>query len=157
MRAIFPSKTLSTLTAILCASLLVVAGVSTRAHARSHATILGNPLNGADSGCFNFITTFGSVTQTCAGTKTWVMAPVYDNNGNMTVRVSVFSTDSGSVVCRARSVDHLGLNLITGTRAVSSARFGLQDIFTSVSAHGFGGVQVNCDMAQGTEVINVHY
>lgn len=158
MKEIFRSRAISKSFAILCAGLLAVAGAPPRADARSHAAILGNPGSGADSGCFNFITQFGSVTQTCADTKTWIIAPVYDNAGGMNVRISVFSTELRSVVCRARSVDHLGLNLVIGTEAASSARFSLQEITSSLPhAHGFGGVQVNCDMMQGTELINVHY
>lgn len=137
-------------------SALALCGGAPEAGARSHATILGNPGTGADSACFNFVTAFGSVRQTCSGTKTWILAPVYDNHGAMHVRVATFSPAAGDVVCKVRSVDNQGLNRIDGGSDTSLARF--DDLSLPLShAHGFGGVQVNCDMKTNSEIINVDY
>lgn len=136
-------------------SALALVGGAPEADARSHAAILGNPGSGSDSSCFAFVTAFGSVRQTCAGTKTWILAPVYDNAGGMNVKISTFSVAGGDVVCKARSVDHLGLGRIDGPADASDP--GLGEVNSSVSAHGFGGVQVNCDMKTNSEVINVDY
>ncbi len=137
-------------------SALALLGGAPEADARSQATIVGNPGSGSESSCFNFVTSFGSVRQVCDGTRTWILAPIYDNHGSMHVRVATFSPAAGDVVCKVRSVDNQGLNRIDGGSDTSNARF--DDLSLVLShAHGFGGVQVNCDMKKNAEIINVDY
>jgi hypothetical protein len=123
------------------------------ASARSQAAILGNPLIGAESNCFNEVS--GGVRQVCTGTRTWSIPIVYDNAGGVVIRVSSDQIRNTNVQCQQMSVTDRGLTLraspITGTDDRGYC------VPVAISAHGFGGTWTRVQMNQNTRIFNVHY
>lgn len=155
-------KKLAYLAVATFAAPLLVQGT---ASARSQAAVLGHERFGSQAQCFN--EWMGGPTQSgCTGRVEWDIPVVYDNAGNLGIRVSArgFTTQTSSGVlvqrvdCTAFSVPAEGNTWLTGNVARTIRNDGAAEYLVStVFAHGFGGTWVRCGMEPGTELFNVAY
>jgi hypothetical protein len=150
---------------LLCMGIAATLGATawiatpTDAAARSQSGMLGSARSGADAACF--LEANGGVHRVgCLGTaKSWVIPVVYDNAGNMNIRVMARGAGSGvnNVSCTAFSMTSGGAVVVGSWKKTTLNTGAPEPLDVSVNAQGFGGTWVMCSMDPDTRILHTSY